>query len=254
MKSCWARDLGDCSDEMSKEHLVSAALWRGNSISVQGFSWCIDSPKQVGLNSISAHILCKFHNNSLSPLDTSAASAFDSIRAATRLANGRDSLQPRKWTPVTYNIREPQLLERWFLKTCLNLAVSHPTQNRWRQTGQPLNAVPLRLVQMTFGTEPIRRPFGLYAAASVGDEVLLQDSIIFSPLMYSGPDVIAASFEFRGIRFLLHLEEYELPERLVLHRNQEAQWKTSQLLYHLRQLKWRSRGAESHTIKFHWPI
>ncbi len=253
MKSCWAKNLGKCSNEMSKEHLLSAALWRSSSISVQGFSWCKESPREVGLNSIATHILCKVHNNALSPLDTSAAMAFDSLREATRLANGRDKLAPRGWVPVTYNIREPHLLERWFLKTCINLAVAQPSQHRWRQTGQPLNVVPQRLVQMAFGEESIVRPFGLYAAASVGDHVHLQDGVVFTPLLYGGPDMIAALFEFRGIRFVLHLEEHELPETLALPRSHDERWMSSQLLYRLRVVEWKSHGVPSHAVKFHWP-
>src|SRR5690349_11968009 len=97
MKECWARALGDCSDDVTKEHLVSAGLWEGSSVDVIGFAWCHDTPKTVGINSVVSKILCRKHNNDLSPLDASAKQAFHALKACVALGTKRSGERPRKW-------------------------------------------------------------------------------------------------------------------------------------------------------------
>ena len=65
LRSCWAATLGGCGTKLSREHLVSAVLWTGPTVIVSGLPWCKDAPKTVGVESITARILCRGHNSAL---------------------------------------------------------------------------------------------------------------------------------------------------------------------------------------------
>ena len=62
---CWARGLGGCSDKISREHYVSAALFDDAKITVHGFAWCKEAPVTIGIGSATAKILCSKHNSDL---------------------------------------------------------------------------------------------------------------------------------------------------------------------------------------------
>ena len=46
---CWAASLGDCSKKMSREHTVSRSLFATDEVMVQGFPWCANEPKKIGV-------------------------------------------------------------------------------------------------------------------------------------------------------------------------------------------------------------
>jgi hypothetical protein len=257
MKACWAQSLGNCSDKITKEHLVSATFFPGNSVSVIGFEWCKTNFKSIGLASLVQHSLCKHHNNALTDLDSTAGTAIRKLVSAVRLSTGRDALlvakgeRSRAFIPITFNVHEPLFLERWFLKTCLNLLVARGGSTTWRQTGNAVHTIPEHLVRMAFGEDSITRPFGLYAAVTVGERVAFHHGLVFKPLMYVGRQLVAGLFEFGGLRFVLHLEDQPLPDPLVFGTTDER-WRTSDLLYHVKEIKWNVQASYSHTLKFHW--
>ena len=252
MKQCWASILGDCGDEISKEHLVSASLWETRSIYAKGFPWCREEMKAFGINSLASKILCKHHNNALSPLDTAAGIAFDALRRSAEIGNERQASSSTEWPVVELVVSEARLLERWFLKTVLNLTTLDPGSILWRQTGLSLAEPPELLVRMAFGLETIREPYGLYAAVTVGEQILMHDSFVFSPLMYDGSQMVGAMVEFRGLRFVLHLESLPLPETLELPAAKIERWRTGDLLFRLRGANFVVKGRHSHVVRFDW--
>src|SRR6202034_2773995 len=104
-----------------REHVISKTLFLGSSVTVQGFSWCKDEAKDIGIASLTAKILCKPHNSALSPVDDSARKAFAELREMTRVKNLREAMKPHRWN-VTKHFLDGVLIERWFLKTLINLA------------------------------------------------------------------------------------------------------------------------------------
>ena len=121
MAECWASGLGSCSDKISREHIVSESLFTNDIVRVEGFSWCKDKEKEIGLRSLTAKILCKKHNAALSPVDIGGASAFEAFRNMTKIGNVRKKVQPQIWDVIQYSI-DGILLERWFLKTLINIS------------------------------------------------------------------------------------------------------------------------------------
>jgi len=212
-------------------------------IDVVGFPWCKDTPKSVGLPNLTAKILCRTHNNALSPLDAAAGEAFDALRRASALFSERGAKPRRHWDRIRFEIPKPWLLERWFLKTTLNLCVVSESTAVWRQTGRPLTQPPENLVRLAFGIDPFVKPMGLYSAAAVGEKVYLADSFTFAPLLYGdkesgGQGMMAGLFTFRGFRFLLHLEPHQLPATLEVPGAREPRWNSGGLQYHLQRINW----------------
>jgi hypothetical protein len=121
LMNCWASCLGDCSDKVSREHLVSEGLFQSDTVRVQGFSWCKTEPKEIGISGLTSKILCTHHNNTLSPVDEGGRSAFNTLREVRRVENVREKLKRRIWTVVRREING-LLLERWLLKTTINIS------------------------------------------------------------------------------------------------------------------------------------
>jgi len=90
LNNCWAQSLGNCASKISREHILSAALWEdATTIQVIGFRWCKTEPKTVGVANITSKILCTTHNNALSEVDTAGAAAFRELKEAAARAGGR---------------------------------------------------------------------------------------------------------------------------------------------------------------------
>ena len=255
MKTCWARALGGCSDKLSREHIVSASLWDGDTITVKGFPWCRSAPQRVGANALTSKILCKSHNSDLSPLDEEAGRAFKVLQRATQLANQRATSRPRRKDVVRLEVERPWLLERWFLKTAINVVAVHPGAVRWRSTGAPANEPPEQLVRIAYGLEPFRAPMGLYNLASPGELIPFSDIFHLAPLLYGADEMIGFLAVFRGLRFILHVEESPLPQKGSFDVAYDRRWsEESRLLYRLPKLTWGAGKQLSHYVHFRWHL
>jgi hypothetical protein len=164
MRVCWARCLGNCSPKMSGEHRVSKALFDGRAIEVHGFSWCKNAPVRISVATATAKILCKTHNSALSDLDTTAGHAFRSLGEMFRLSLVRSKDRSRRWSTKHYSVDGPKL-ERWFLKTLVNLSLVHEyhAHRIGRDSNEP-GTPSERLVKIAFGLSGFDGAAGLYAA------------------------------------------------------------------------------------------
>jgi hypothetical protein len=88
---CWADCLGNCQSKQSREHVVSGNLWLSSTVMVQGFSWCAEAPKEIGIAGLTAKILCIKHNSDLFSVDSSAGDSFAALREVTPLTNVREA-------------------------------------------------------------------------------------------------------------------------------------------------------------------
>ncbi|MDQ6768667.1 MAG: hypothetical protein M3Z54_01610 [Gemmatimonadota bacterium] len=234
--------------------MVSAGLWSSGSIDVVGFPWCKDAPKKVGLGSLTAKILCRTHNNALSPVDSAASAAFETLRKVTEATSTDRKASKLPKRPARFEIPEPWLLERWFLKTALNLCVVADSKEVWRQTRLPLSQLPEKLVQIAFGLEPFVKPMGLYATAALGENVAVSEGVSFSPLIYGEEGMIGALFTFRGFRFVLHLEPLELPAVLEVPGVGVRHWPTGKLLYHHQRYNWAVGRKITRYVQLLWHL
>lgn len=203
VETCWAASLGNCSDKLSREHLITESLFSGDSVRVQGFPWCKDHPIEIGISGLAAKILCVRHNSSLSPVDEAGAQAFSVLREMCRLSNVRERMKARYWNVVRYRINGP-VLERWFLKTLINLCCDrdYPIGRRSTIVGRPTE----QLARIAFGLEPFEHRAGLYFVVRAGMRVDSTETVSFAPLIKHGAHIEGGLFAFRGLLLLLFLE------------------------------------------------
>lgn len=248
MTNCWAASLGGCGGKISREHLVPKCLFLTDKITVQGFPWCLDKPKEIGLANLTAKILCEKHNNALSPTDTSAGQSFDTFRQMTHLSNTRSAMRPRIWTVKRYKIDGKQL-ERWCLKTLINIACErkYPIGRDSDTSGRPSD----RLVQITFGRKAFENRAGLYSVVRVGMEVKLEDRVQVLPLDRNGR-VEGGLFTFRGFTFLLFLESDGPPQPITGLVMNGEDIGNAQLLLHNKEFKCTLGRYLSQSVKIIW--
>jgi hypothetical protein len=231
-KGCWAACLGDCDKKISREHTVSECLFESDEIMVQGFPWCADKPKKIGLANLVAKILCKKHNSALSDVDAAAKNAFDAFRESVRLNNVRQRLKRQPMWNVKRLVIDGPRLERWFLKTLINLSFG----GRWViGPGTHLaGSVSQTLVEVAFGLRQFQNGAGLYVSARKGDQVDSMDRVGATPMTY-GEHLCAGRFNFRGFNFFLNLtpQKFQMDgEAELLYRDVTHNWMVQNRLSH----------------------
>lgn len=201
---CWAACLDDCDEKIYREHTVSSCLFKSPKVIVQGFPWCLDEPKTIGLANLVSKILCKKHNSMLTVVDSAALQAFNVFRQLVLLNNTRENISLRKgfkWTVRNFRIDGP-LLERWFLKTLINVAIGGNLKigPEAARVGMPS----FELVQIAFGRRSFQEWAGMYTSAYPGQQIHSKDGIRIRPVARQD-HIAGARFEFRGYSFYLNL-------------------------------------------------
>ena len=242
VKGCWAASLGDCEGKISREHLVSQALFPGGNITVSGLRWCKDGSKTVGLAALTGKILCQKHNSELSELDTTVKRAFEAFDESMQLFQLRSKLQGRRWTIKTFTI-DGVLLERWFLKTLINLNHEGP----WiiGEGSHPPGLPNDELVRIAFGKAMFREKAGLYTAAHDGEQVTLRQGLRLTPKT-RGDNLLAGMFSLCGYRFFLSLVQDEFKE----HQGSHLMYRDVHHWYAPRDDK--GRPVRSHRLDITW--
>lgn len=253
--TCWAAGLGECSDIQSREHYISKGLFKGKSLKLQGLPWCKTTEAEIGLASASSKILCKLHNERLSILDDEAIRTFDCVRRIFALQAVQKQLPVQHWKVQRWTLNG-RLLERWFLKTMVNLVMVQTADAVW--PGSTVVRLPPKdVVAACFGAVPILSPRGLYAAGAVGQNVNSHDSVSFAPLTHLATQTLAGGvFEFRGLRFILAWTEHNL--EMFIRRMAEtvpafAGWQDSSLLHPFKGMNFNVGDRRAQMIKIVWP-
>jgi hypothetical protein len=251
MKRCWAESLGDCEGGISKEHYITEGMWKNKAVVVCGFDWCKE-PVEIRIEELSKRMLCRSHNWRLSALDSEAIRAFKIIDEERSLHAVRSGLRPRYWTTHKWQING-LLLERWFLKTLINIAHGgdRPIGPDSTEPGQPSQ----KLVRIAYGLETFECRAGLYAVASAGLTFVIQDRFESVPMVYENKDhLTGAFFGFKGYCFILHLDRtgFEVNQRISLPQRVSNNTDLQQVIYHIKAFKWKVREYDSHRIEFSW--
>jgi hypothetical protein len=248
---CWAECLGDCSDEQSREHIVSESLFLNETIDVTGFAWC-KTTKRIGIANLTAKILCRHHNSQLSPVDEGGVQAFAAFRELTRISEMRRRLRSRFNTVAKHQI-DGALLERWLLKTLINLSYGgeRPIGRNGRTPGKPTD----ELVKIAFGLEPFPGRAGLSFVVKPGMQMLSSETFTGAPLVKEDIQRIEGGiFIFRGFPMILYLEPEGLPVPLTGIHIGDIDLGKCQMNFHNHQISENYRGYRSQVIKIDWPI
>lgn len=252
MIDCWASTLDECSEKHSKEHLISASLFPDvKAINVSGFPWCKGETKTIGLANLTSKILCTKHNNSLSPLDTAAGTAFKVFNDSTTLTNKRLVIEPPKFKTRHFHING-FLLERWFLKTLINLCRE---SEFFLGFDTKIPGIPTEHhVRICFGKALFHGKSGLYLTSRKGAEIISKPEVEFTPIIDKDENVVVGGFfKFRGFFFFLSLLE-ELPNNFdwITSSDDGSEWVGTQPSWHFRKMKCSVNGFCSHIIHFDW--
>jgi hypothetical protein len=240
---CWANCLGDCADGMSQEHLVSKCLYKGD-IKVKGLPWCKDAEKTMRIETLTSRFLCRYHNRSLSEVDNAAKHTLDTLGAAFELMEARKNIRSRNWT-VKYFETNMLLLERWCLKTLININLSNKPGLPVDLEGKS-NRPTEELVRIAFGLERFTPPKGLYRVAVSGEKIDLLDGAIRLETQSVNDRLAGAKFELWGIPFVLSLYPEPIKwEGCHLIRGELKQWFNT---YDLKR-----RPVKSHLVTFTYP-
>lgn len=250
MADCWASSLGNCGGGSSREHLASKGLFVSTHVTVEGFPWCRGSAKTIGIESLTSKILCRDHNAALSALDSAASEAFDALRQQTKLCNERAALPPGKPITTEHFYIDAQKLERWLLKTLLNLSY----QGRFKigTSGTEIGIPPDDLVRICFGLADFPGRAGMYVAAKAGMALQFSDVLEFSPLIKDEHRVLGAFFRFRGVRFFLALMREGLSVPLESIPDLSADWTDARLMRPFHKMQALHGGRLSHVVEFRW--
>jgi len=250
--NCWAKILGGCNNLQSKEHIVSRGLLK-DSLSLHNFTMVYgiggSKTKKIGISSLASKMLCSYHNSQLSNLDSEAIKTFkglkDFLEAPHRYKTGRITNN----TILKFN---GSFLERWFLKTTINILYC-PSHN--------LKNPPKELIEIVFGLRKYPEKVGLCMSAYQGGQWLNNDyDLKFVPILNSQNHYEFVAFEFAGWRFVLPLTDSPIPNSISLDTtNPYAPFDKflqdlakSTLTYHLKEMILKIGRNEVVKIFFQW--
>jgi hypothetical protein len=247
MEDCWANILKDCDGGISREHIVSKSLFTSPQVDVNGFAWCKNETKRIGLSSLTKKCLCKEHNSRLSPLDSAASHAFDTLRQQTKLSNERAKYPDKKFKKITFSLNA-SALEKWLLKTLIN--ISYDSEYYIGHDSESLGRPSKHLVNVVFGIERFSRNNGMYVAYKEGGEINSQDTVGFSPIIKDTKYIYGGKFTFRGILLFLDISPDGIKVPFEDIPGTREEWKNIYLSKKFKQIKATHSGRLSHVVNF----
>jgi hypothetical protein len=190
---CYGAILRDCDGKaLTREHYMSSAVLKklGSELIMGGFPWNPSNDSRP-VGSMVARILCKRHNEALSPLDAQACRLFSVLM---------DASEGRTRSHSLFNGLD---IERWLLKTLCGLIASKSPYKKGEIVG---NKLPDRWVRVLFGNRVMPERWGLHIVSrnptdppAKGDiEVEIGDSDV----MHEPKGMTLA---LRGMRFRLQM-------------------------------------------------
>lgn len=225
---CWAHTQGNCSNKISREHLVSKNLLQ-ETVKVWGLDWCQGEPKEIGINSIVTKNLCTSHNSLLSVLDSHAGKSQKEILRWNRITQFRSKISQRKrtkWFSLKIDL-DGDKLERWVLKTTVNYLTCGSYQGI--QNWQPSE----NIIQRVFNNYPLGKNCGLGMIVEKNSYLELNEKFEFSLLRQNG-NIAGGLFNFMGIPFVCTwdtpVQEVQLPGTFFPEKNKT-------IIYHCEKLR-----------------
>jgi hypothetical protein len=249
MIDCWARCLGECSDKISKEHIITKAVLP-ESMLVKGLDWCEDQLVEIGTANFTRKILCTKHNSMLSSqADEGAIAMVEAFHKGWELDEFRKQFRRTNWSRQQFKV-PGRKLESWFLKTLIN--ITYGRSLTIGEHGIEPGVPPQDLVETAFGLREFSDPAGLYTVAIAGDATPNDGSSEIITLGKRKNNISGAIFHFGGLTNLLYLDSDKRPkpENFLGHKYPEIL--QSNFMYHLYSAKYRIHGRVSHSIDFNW--
>ena len=237
---CWASCLGDCGGGLSREHYISDGIFDEEAITAFGLSWCNEKPLTIGLSSAVSKILCKKHNEAFSPFDSEAAKL-------SRFLSANILDDPLAHNEVTL---DGALLERWSLKTLLNLGyIGALDQENFVQL-QP----PPEIVKSLFQNAEVPDGIGLYfVTGSISNEGYKNELSWDAIRIVSNANVLGMTFTFNGIRFVVSIVPVRLEEKIAkMGLVKGVDYSRAKIIYRPPEIVFTSNTAGRKVINLKW--
>ena len=168
----------DCSEQISREHYISKSVLDqiGKSLLVTGMPWLSPGETlETSVGSLTAKILCRRHNEALSPLDAEAAHFFSVIRQIlTDLGRRRFSRKP------IFHLVGGDAIETWMLKVSCGLFFSIGANDGIKLSG--MHSIDLIKVQGAFFERRWDQRAGLYFRGTTGAAININSNVEIAPL------------------------------------------------------------------------
>jgi hypothetical protein len=175
---CYLNSDQNCSPGLTGEHYVSRAVLQGigEQIEIRGMPWLLaGSTRRVGVNNLTANVLCARHNSALSPLDEEAAHFADCLQETHKALSTR-SLSRR----TTVHMFSGEAIELWCLKVTCGICTSFATRNGVKvKTDHTLD---LTKASHAFFKRQWDKGAGLYLRAALGTSVVGRPQVSMTPL------------------------------------------------------------------------
>ncbi len=240
---CYLNFTGNCSRELSGEHYISKSileLLKGDDgVLVSGVPWLpTDAYKNIGVASLASNILCKRHNETLSPLDSEALLFFRTLS---------DIHADLKQTPLlrkeTVLILSGEALELWMLKAACGLFFSKNASRDRKILFPDISMRQNLIADALYRGKWAHSSCGLYMKASVGEVHRTENGVGIAPLISKDMKFLyGIELIMRGLSFffILDPEGIGFPQRItgLLHRPGQLRFSTEQC---------------DHTLLLTWP-
>ena len=218
------------------------------AVTVRGFKWCKDESRDVGLASLTAKVLCKHHNSQLSPVDDEGIKAFKAFRELARLSEVRQKMRPRRWNVLRSKL-DGCLMERWFLKTLINMCVgADECIGPSSEVGRPND----ELVRVAYGLSRFRGGAGVYGAGYVGQNIRCAEELYINVIIKNAAVIYGGLFQFRGFGFLLFLDEAGPPQAIHQLTLGGLDWSKMDFHFHQSNIHMDIGGYRSQEIVMAW--
>ncbi len=210
---CYLRATRNCSDAISAEHYISksvlATVESNGTSKITGLPWQDRRTFSViGTKRLVSKVLCKRHNEALSPLDAEAGRLIGTIGHYDRGFN-----QEKPGAEITVMCGEE--LEKWMLKTTCGMVAAGQTA----RDGTSLNSdIPEAWVSILSGQTRWPALWGLYVAVPT-DVVYHSVSFSFRPFTHPKTgQVLATEMILNGVTFYLVLGQPDAPSGWGIYR------------------------------------
>ena len=237
--NCYLRTSQDCSEQISREHYVSRSVLKklGQIVKISGVHWLGGGKSlETSIGNLTAKILCKRHNEALSPLDHEAGIFFEVV-ANVLLDLHRKTLSRK---PI-FHLVSGDSLELWMLKIACGHYFGIGAKDGVRLDQE--FEIDLTKVEKVFFEREWDSRCGLYFKGGIGDIIDIDNRVSVSALLNEQTKRMA------GIRVGLLGLVLEL--LFEAENTKSGEW--TELDKHPTELVWR-RGRRQHSIILTWPI
>jgi len=211
---CYVHGNGSCSRKISKEHFISENLLRqielNGTAKIAGFAW--QKPETFDIRgikhkSLAPKILCEYHNNALSPLDSTMGEFSKVIGDFDR------ALSPSVANLVSERKKfSGSDIEGWMLKCLIGMTASNNLKTA--------NIKP-ECLALLFGSIDWPEGWGLYF--KIPNKPIYHSSsfLIETKINPTNGLILAVEFCIRGLPFTLCMGKPDNPQSFGMHRPKE---------------------------------